>query len=63
MDLKKLRDSIVHPKADEDSISIDVYQSVIENGLKSIISLLNKLSKGIFGRPLRRTLLDLFPSQ
>lgn len=59
MNLKKLRDRIVHPGTDEDIVSPDEYETVIENGLKSIINLLNMLTQKIFGRSLKRKLLDL----
>ena len=39
MNLKILRDEIVHPKIDDDAMSIDDYEDTIEKGLVSIITL------------------------
>jgi len=56
---KKFRDTITHPRQDEDEIDITEYKKKIETGLSSAIELMNYLCKGIFRRPLRKKILDL----
>jgi len=58
---KKFRDSLVHPREGENEISHADYRKQLENGMYSIITLMNTISKGIFGKPLRKKLLDLIP--
>jgi len=59
LELKKLRDTITHPRQDEDEIDIAEYQKKLTAGLSSAIEIMNYISKGIFKRPLRKKLLDL----
>lgn len=59
LEFKKLRDSITHPRHDEDEIDITEYKRKIKTGLSSAIEIMNYLCKGIFNRPLRKKLLDL----
>lgn len=59
LEFKKLRDSITHPRQDEDEIDITEYKRKIKTGLSSAIEIMNYLCKGIFNRPLRKKLLDL----
>lgn len=59
LEFKKFRDSITHPRQDEDEVDIKDYQRMIESGLSSIITIMNYLSKGIFKKPLRKKLRDL----
>lgn len=61
LDLKKLRDSISHPRQDEDEMPVAEYKRRTEAGLAAIIEIMNQLSKGIFDRPLRKRLTDLIP--
>jgi hypothetical protein len=57
--LKELRDSIVHPRTEEDEICTSDYQNRLSSGLNSAIEIIDKLCQGIFSRPLRKKLLDL----
>lgn len=59
LEFKKFRDSITHPREDEDEIDIDEYKKKIEAGLSSAIEMMNLLCIGIFRRPLRKKILDL----
>lgn len=61
MEFKKFRDSLVHPRQVDDEINLNEYQAKISSGLKSIIELMNLISKGMFRKPLRKRLLDLIP--
>jgi hypothetical protein len=60
-EFKKFRDTIIHPRQDEDEIDIAEYKSKIKIGFTSAIEIMNYLCKGIFNRPLRKKLLDLCP--
>ena len=59
LEFKKFRDSITHPRQDEDEIDITEYKKKIEIGLSSAVEIMNYLCKGIFKRPLRKKILDL----
>ena len=58
---KDFRDSLVHPRQMDDETSIKDYQNRLQIGLSGIIDIMNFLSRGIFGKPLRKKLLDLVP--
>lgn len=59
LEFKKFRDTITHPRQDEDEINVTEYKEKIEKGISSAIEIMNYLCKGIFQRPLRKKLLDL----
>lgn len=59
MALKNLRDDITHPRQDEDEVSIQEYQTKIEQGLSSAIDIMDKLFQGVFDRGLRAKILEL----
>lgn len=61
MQFKDFRDLLVHPRQAEDETAIAEYQTRVQIGLSSVIELMNCVSMGIFGKPLRRQLLDLIP--
>jgi len=61
MEFKKLRDSLVHPRQVDDETPLNAYQKAVREGLKAIIEIMNDLSQGLWGKPLRRQLLDLIP--
>ncbi|MGA2332089.1 MAG: hypothetical protein ABSG75_10035 [Syntrophales bacterium] len=61
MAFKDLRDSLVHPKRNDDEIDIVAYQNNVSIGLAAVIEIMNCLSQGIFRKPLRKRLLDLIP--
>ena len=58
-EFKKFRDSITHPRNQDDEVPIKDYQRIIKSGLSSIITIMNYLSQGIFKKPLRKKLRDL----
>lgn len=59
LEFKKFRDTITHPRQDEDEVDITEYKKKIETGLSSVIEIMNYLCKGIFRKPLRKKILDL----
>src|SRR5262249_32612824 len=61
MEFKDFRDSLVHPRQIDDETSVKDYQGRLHRGLTGIIDIMNCLSKGVFGKPLRKKLLDLIP--
>jgi hypothetical protein len=61
MELKNLRDSLVHPRQSEDETEVADYQEKICRGISGTIELMNYISKGIYKTPLRKQLLDLIP--
>jgi len=61
MQFKSFRDSLVHPRQADDETDTTQYQKKVRAGLTAIIELMDRTSKGIFGMPLRRQLLDLIP--
>lgn len=58
IEFKKFRDSLVHPRQDEDETELEEYKTVTATGTSSVIEIINHLCKGIFNRPLRKKLLD-----
>lgn len=61
MELKDFRDSLVHPRQNEDETTVAEYQAKVQRGLTGVIHIINYLSEGIFTRPLRKKILDLIP--
>ena len=61
MQFKNFRDLLVHPRKADDKTEIIEYQKKVQAGLSSIIKLMNRVSMGMFKKPLRRQLLDLIP--
>jgi hypothetical protein len=60
-EFKKFRDSLVHPRQDDDETSLPVYRVSVKSGLRSVIEVMNHIQISIFKRPLRRRLLELIP--
>jgi hypothetical protein len=58
-EFKRFRDSLVHPRALNDEISLSDYVDNIKSGLNANIDIMNSISSTIFGKPLRQSLLDL----
>lgn len=58
-ELKDLRDSIVHPRHEEDDVTAADYRTRLSTGLGAVLKLIDCLCQGIFKRPLRQRLLDL----
>jgi len=61
MELKEIRNSLIHPKHIEDETSVDEYYKNLRNGLRGVISTMSSVSEAIFKRPLRTQILDLRP--
>jgi hypothetical protein len=61
MQLKNLRDSLVHPRTPEDHTPMSSYAGQVPRGLRTTIGLMNDLSQAVFQSPLRKQLLDLSP--
>ena len=60
-EFKNFRDSLVHPKKNEDETDIITYDQKTSSGLRATIQGMNEISKGIFDKPIRKQLLDLMP--
>ncbi len=60
LEFKHFRDSIVHPRHSDDETQIADYNKQLTIGLSSIIEIMNELCRGMFGKPLRKKLLDLY---
>ena len=61
MEFKDFRDSLVHPRQSEDETGIPEYDKKVRAGASAIIEIMNQIAQGVFGRPLRKQLLDLIP--
>lgn len=61
IEFKRFRDSITHPRQDEDEVDVAEYKDRVETGLTAAIDIMNHLCMGIFRRPLRQRLVDLIP--
>lgn len=59
VEFKKFRDAIIHPRQDEDEVEVIEYDRKIRIGLTAIIEIINYLCNGIFGRSLRKKIIDL----
>jgi hypothetical protein len=62
IELKDLRDRLVHPKTHEDTILLEDYERVLTRGLMGGIKIMNEISIGVFNKPLRKKLIDLIPN-
>ncbi len=58
LELKKLRDAIVHPREGQELSSIE-HRQQLARGLDAVVEIMNLLCEGIFQKPLRRRLRDL----
>ena len=58
IEFKRFRDSLVHPRQ-EDEVGAEEYHTILEKGLASTIKIMNRVCNGIFGRYLRKKILDL----
>ena len=58
---KKLRDSLIHPRMTDDTNSLDEYRTLLEQAIRAEIDIMNRLVMGIYGKGIRRQLLDLIP--
>lgn len=59
VEFKKFRDTIMHPRQDEDKIKIEEYDKRLKTGLSSIIKIMDQLCKGIFKKKLRKKIVEL----
>jgi hypothetical protein len=60
-EFKKFRDSLIHPRVEEDETSIEDYKHIVKEGMSSTIEVMSSLSKAIYRKPLRQKILDLIP--
>ena len=58
---KNFRDSLVHSRKTEDETNLGDYDAQTKSGYKAVIELMNLISKGIYKKPLRKSILDLVP--
>jgi len=61
MEFKHFRDSLVHPRQQDDENTAAEYCKEVDEGLRAVIQLMDTVSQGMFQRHLRRQLLDLIP--
>jgi len=59
IEFKKFRDSLTHPRQEEDETKLEDYKAITARGISSVIEIMNYLCSGIFKKPLRKKLLDL----
>lgn len=59
IEFKRFRDSLTHPRQDEDETKLEEYKTKTVKGISSVIEIMNHLCKGVFNKPLRKKLLDL----
>ena len=59
--IQKMRDSLIHPRLDEDETPLEDYKKNLERGMWGIIEIMDCLSKAIFKKHLRKQILDLKP--
>ncbi len=60
-EFKDFRDSLVHPRKSEDETDVATYNTKVLSGLRATIQGMNEINQGIFGKPIRKQLLDLMP--
>jgi hypothetical protein len=60
-EFKSFRDSLVHPRQQEDETPLLEYDRKVRRGLKAVIEIMSQVSVDVFGTPLRKKLLDLIP--
>ncbi len=58
---KKLRDELMHSRNNEDERLFSDYENSVKKGFSGIIELMNKISSGVFSKPLRKKILELSP--
>lgn len=58
-DFKSFRNRLIHPKQSTEDISVEDYRSAANNGLITVVKLLNLFSQCIFRKQLRPRLLEL----
>ena len=61
LEFKNLRDSLVHPRNQEDEVKVEDYDKRLRKGISAIIQLMDHLSYSIFKKHLRPHILDLKP--
>lgn len=62
LEFKRLRDDLVHARRDEDDTTLADYDAACTQGVRATFVLMNLLSEGVFGKPLRAKLHDLIDS-
>jgi hypothetical protein len=60
-EFKDFRDSLVHPRKSEDETDVATYNAKVMAGLRATIQGMNEINQGIFGKQIRKQLLDLMP--
>jgi len=56
---KKFRNDLVHPRKKVTEFDVNLYESNSQDGLSSTIYLMNEISLSLYGRKLRRQILEL----
>ena len=60
-EFKQFRDELVHPREVEDDTPLADYDRKVKTGLGAVIQIMSQISIDVFGKPLRKQLLDLIP--
>jgi hypothetical protein len=59
--LKNQRDALIHPRHVDETLTRADFDALLKRGLTAVLDLMNRLSIGIFSKPLRTGLLELKP--
>lgn len=55
IEFKKFRDSLTHPRQEEDETELEEYKTTTARGISSVIEVMNYLCKGILKSPLEKS--------
>lgn len=56
---KKLRDRLVHPREEDDDVSLKEYKNELKKGLNANLYIIDKITNKLFSKGLRKSLTDL----
>lgn len=59
IEFKRFRNNLVHPSEDTEGIVRGEYLNQVTDGFPAVISIMDTIFRGVFGKPLRRSLVDL----
>ncbi len=59
LEIKKVRDNLVHSRKEEDENTIEAYNKLVKRGLASVIEIMDCLIQSLYGKPLRKKIKEL----
>ena len=59
IEFKRFRDTLVHPRKNEDEIAVRDYDEILRQGFNSTIEIMDVLCKGIFNKGLRKKVAEM----